>query len=291
MTNRKIFESSMERMLLSCALLSILSVLFITAFVFQQGLPIFRTVPVGAFLFGTNWQPASGSSPSYGIFSFIVGTFFVTGAALVLGVPIGLACGVFLAEIATGPVARALRSVVELLAGIPSVVYGFFGAVVISRLIRDFFGGTGYSVLAAAIILAIMIMPTVISITEVSIRSVPREYREASLAIGATQAQTIVHVLIPSARSGIIAGIVLGIGRAVGETMAVLMVGGNAPIMPTGLLSKVRTLTMNIVTDMGYASGTHLTALFATSMVLFVVIMILNIAVLSISRRAIAGKA
>ena len=162
---------------------------------------------------------------------------------------------------------------------------------VISRIVRDLFGGTGYSVLAAAIILAIMILPTIITVTEVSIRAVPHEYREASLAIGATHTQTILRVLMPTARSGIIAGIVLGIGRAVGETMAVLMVGGNAPIMPTGLLSKVRTLTMNIVTDMGYASGTHLTALFATSMVLFVVIMLLNIMVLAISRRAIAGRA
>jgi phosphate transport system permease protein len=179
---------------------------------------------------------------------------------------------------------------VELLAGIPSVVYGFFGAVFISRTVRDLFGGTGYSVLAAAIVLAIMMLPTIITITEVSLRAVPSEYREASLAIGATRSQTIIRALLPSARAGIMSGIVLAIGRAIGETMAVLMVGGNAPIMPTGLLSKVRTLTMNIVTDMGYATGLHLTALFATGMVLFVVIMLINAAVLFIARGTLARR-
>ncbi len=291
MISRKLFESSKEKVLLVCALVSILSVLFITVFVFMEGLPLFRKVPVGEFLFGTNWQPASTSDPRYGILSFIVGTLVVTFGALLLGVPIGLACGIFLAEVAAGRLARVLRAMVELLAGIPSVVYGFFGAAVISRLIRNLFGGTGYSALAAAVILAIMILPTIVSITEVSIRSVPAEYREASLAMGATGTQTIGRILLPAARSGIMAGVVLGVGRAIGETMAVLMVGGNAPIMPTGPLSMVRTLTMNIVTDMGYASGLHLTALFATSMVLFVLIMILNVAVMAISRRAIRRTA
>jgi len=156
--------------------------------------------------------------------------------------------------------------------------------------VRELFGGTGYCVLTASIILAVMILPTVINISEVSIRAVPRDYKEGSLALGATHWQTIAKVLLPAARSGIIASIVLGIGRAVGETMAVLMVGGNAPIMPTGLLSKVRTLTMNIVTDMGYASGDHMTALFTTGIVLFVFIMILNFIVNSISKGAIKGK-
>ncbi len=287
---RTVFEKTMQRALSLCALVSVLSVLFITVFIFQQGLPVFRSVGLSDFILGTRWQPTSSIDPRFEIFSFIVGSFFVTGAALVIGVPIGLAGGIFLAEIASGRLARILRAMVELLAGIPSVVYGFFGAVFISRIVRDLFGGTGYSVLAAAIVLAIMMLPTIITITEASLRSVPDEYREASLAIGATRAQTIVRALLPPARAGILAGIVLAIGRAIGETMAVLMVGGNAPIMPTGLLSKVRTLTMNIVTDMGYASGVHLTALFATGMVLFVVIMLVNLAVLLITRRTLARR-
>jgi len=274
----------MQRALFLCALVSVLSVIFITVFIFSQGLPVFRGVTPGEFLFGTRWQPTSTTDPRYEIFSFIVGSFFVTGMALGIGVPVGLAGGIFLAEIASTNLVRVLRPMVELLAGIPSVVYGFFGAVFISRAVRDVLGGTGYSVLAAALILAIMMLPTIITITDASLRGVSQEYREASFAIGATRAQTIVRALLPSARAGIISGIVLAVGRAMGETMAVLMVGGNAPIMPTGPLSKVRTLTMNIVTDMGYASGFHLTALFATGMVLFVVIMAVNFSVMLITR-------
>ena len=168
-----------------------------------------------------------------------------------------------------------------------TALINFFGAVFISRTIRDVFGGTGYSVLAAAVILAIMILPTIITITEASLRGVPHEYREASLAVGATRAQTITRTLLPAARAGIFAGVVLALGRAIGETTAVLMVGGNAPIMPTGMLSKVRTLTMNVITDMGYASGLHLTALFATGMVLFVIVMAINAAVMLLARRTL----
>ena len=190
-----------------------------------------------------------------------------------------------MAEIARGRVAGILRSVVELSAGIPSVVYGFFGVVVICKLVREWFGGTGFGVLSGAIILAIMILPTIINISEVSIRAVPKEYKEGSLAIGATHWQTIIRVILPAARSGIITSVVLGAGRAIGETMAILMVAGNAPIMPTGILSKVRTLTMNIVTDMGYASGDHMTSLFTTSIVLFVFIMLLNISINIFARK------
>jgi phosphate transport system permease protein len=235
----------MERTLLACASVSILSVLFIAAvFVFERGLPLFRSVTVREFLLGTNWAPTSQSNPGYGILGFIVGSLLVSFGALLVAVPLGVAGGTFLAEVAKGKVARLLRSVVELLAGIPSVVYGFFGVIIICRLLRVCFGGTGYSVLAAALALAIMTLPTIVSITEAAVRSVPRDHREASFAMGATQAQTIMRVMIPEARAGIIAAVVLGIGRAIGETLAVLMVGGNAPIMPTGPLSMVRTLTM-----------------------------------------------
>ena len=282
---RKLFESGVEKTLLLCAFISLLTVGFITFFIFWRGLPLFRTVSLWDFLFSTYWMPTDPENPGFGILPFIVGSFYVTFVALGIGVPIGLACAVFLAELASGPVARVLRSVVELLAGIPSVIYGFFGIVVISTGVRELFGGTGYCVLSASIILAVMILPTIINISEVSIRAVPAEYKEGSLAIGATHWQTITGVLLPAARSGIVASIVLGIGRAVGETMAVLMVAGNAPIMPRGLLSMVRTLTMNIITDMGYASGDHMTALFATGIMLFVFIMMLNLAVNRITRK------
>jgi phosphate transport system permease protein len=287
---RKLYEGVIGKVLFFTALVSTLAVVFITFFIFQRGLPLFQRVSIWEFLFSTNWFPTAEDNPGFGILPFIVGSFYVTFVALAIAVPIGLACAIFLAEIAEGRIARVLRSVVELLAGIPSVVYGFFGIVIISKGIREIFGGTGYCVLSASIILAIMILPTIVNISEVSIRAVPRDYKEGSLAIGATHWQTIVQVLVPAARSGIIAGIVLGIGRAVGETMAVLMVAGNAPIMPTGLLSKVRTLTMNIVTDMGYASGDHMTALFTTGIVLFIFIMVLNVVVNAVTKGKITGK-
>ncbi|HVO40715.1 MAG TPA: phosphate ABC transporter permease subunit PstC [Spirochaetia bacterium] len=280
----------MERTLLACASLCMLSVLLITVFIFERGLPLFREVSAREFLLGTTWQPTSETSPGYGILGFFVGTIAVSLGALVLAVPLGVACGTFLAELAHGPVTRILRSVVELLAGIPSVVYGFFGVIIICRLLRAVFGGTGYSVLAAALVLAIMTLPTIVSITEAAVRSVPRDHRDASYAIGATQAQTIWRVMLPEARAGIIAAVILGIGRAIGETLAVLMVGGNAPVMPDGPLSMVRTLTMNIITDMGYASGVHLDALFATSMVLFILIMVTNLSVGAISRQALLAR-
>lgn len=290
MKYRKLYEGIIHKLLLLTALVSLLAVAFITFFIFQRGLPLFQRVSIWEFLFSTYWLPTDETNPGFGILSFIVGSFYVTFVALGIAVPIGIACAIFLAEIATGRIARVLRSVIELLAGIPSVIYGFFGIVVIAKGVRELFGGTGYCVLSASIILAIMILPTIVNISEVSIRAVPRDYKEGSLALGATHWQTIAKVLVPAARSGIIAGIVLGVGRAVGETMAVLMVAGNAPILPVGLLSKVRTLTMNIVTDMGYASGDHMTALFTTGIVLFVFIMILNFVVNAISKGKITGK-
>ena len=287
---RILYERTVERTLLFFAGISVLAVLFITFFIFHRGLPLFQRVSIWEFLFTTYWEPTAEPDPGFGILSFIVASVYITVLALLFGVFVGIGCAIFMAEIARGRFARILRSTVELLAGIPSVVYGFFGVVVIAKFVRTLFGGTGYGVLTGAIILAIMILPTVINISEVSIRSVPREYKEGSLAIGATHWQTIWRVILPAARSGIVASIVLGAGRAIGETMAVLMVAGNAPIMPRGLLSKARTLTMNIVTDMGYASGDHMTSLFTTSIVLFVFIMMLNIAINVFARRGTDGK-
>ncbi|MBN1523834.1 MAG: phosphate ABC transporter permease subunit PstC [Spirochaetales bacterium] len=283
---REIKEKTIKYALLMCAFTSVLAVIIITMFIFWEGMPLFGSVNPIEFLLNPRWEPSDAVNPSYGILAFIIGSVYVTALALLLGIPIGIACAIFLAEIAKGPVAKVLRRAVEILAGIPSVVYGLFGYQTICIFVRESFGGTGYSVLSAAIVLAIMILPTIINIGEISIRAVPGEYREGSLAVGATHWQTIVRVLLPAARSGIIAGIVLGTGRAIGETMAVLMVAGNSTPIPFLVTDSTRTLTMNIVTDMSYASGLHRVALFTTSIVLFVFIMILNSVIQFLTRKS-----
>lgn len=275
----RFFEGGLEKVFLFSALISITSVVLMTLFIFQRGFPLFAQVPALDFLFSADWNPSRSENPSYGILSFIVGALYVTFLALAMAVPIGISSGVFLAEMAGRKAGSFLRSAVELLAGIPSVIYGLFGIAFIVPAIRNTFGGNGYSVLSAAIILAIMTLPTIINMTEVSLRSVSNDLREGSCALGATRWQTIVGVLFPAARSGIITGVVLGMGRALGETMAVLLVAGNAPIMPKSPLSMVRTLTMNIITDMSYAEGLHLTSLFTTAIVLFVFILALNLVI------------
>lgn len=284
MKRRKAFEKGIEAFLLICACVSVLAIIFITIFIFVKGMPLFQDVTLKDFLFNTNWKPTS-ENPQYGILSFIVGSLYVTAGALIIGVPFGLACAIYLAEIANTRMAKILKQVIELLAGIPSIIYGFFGLVVICPIVRDLTNSSGLNIISASIVLAIMILPTIVNISEVSLRAVPIEYKEGSLALGASHWQTIVKVLFPAARSGIIASIVLGIGRAVGETMAVLMVAGNAPQMPAAISDKVRTLTMNIITDMGYASGDHRTALFTTGVVLFVFIMILNLIISALTRK------
>jgi phosphate transport system permease protein len=288
MKRRKAFEKGAEGVLFACALASTLAVLFITVFLFQRGLPLFSKVSVADFLFSTKWEPTA-AKPSYGILSFILGSLYVTGLSLAIAVPVGLAVGIYLAELAQKGASKAIRTAVEILAGIPSVVYGLFGIAIVAAATRAVFGGSGYSLLSASIVLAIMTLPTIINVTEVSLRAVPRELKEGSLALGATHWQTITRVLVPAARSGIIAGVVLGMGRAIGETMAVLMVGGNAPILPSGLTGKVRTLTMNIITDMSYAKDDHLTSLFATGIVLFIFILALNLIVQLALKRSISG--
>ena len=285
---RRLLEKVTEGALLTAALVSVIAVAFITIFIFQSGLPLFRKVSLGEFLFSMNWAPTA-KEPHYGIFSFIVGSFYVTGIALAIAVPIGLAVGIYLAELADRRTSKILRSAVELLASIPSVIYGLFGIAFLAPLVRNTLGGSGYSLISAALVLSIMTLPTIINVTEVTLRSVPRDLKEGSLALGATHWQTIIRVLLPAGRSGIITGVILGMGRAIGETMAVLMVGGNAAIMPKGLTGMVRTLTMNIITDMSYATGDHLTSLFATGIVLFVFILLLNISVQLFLKRSMAG--
>lgn len=282
-------ERPVEIALLFFASVSIISVAFITVFILMEGLPLFREVGLFEFLFSTKWRPTD-DDPSFGILSFIVGSFLVTGLALVIAVPIGLSVGIFMAEMAGGRSARIIRSGVELLAGIPSVIYGLFGFFFIAPIVRNLStSNTGLGVLTAGIVLSIMVLPTIINITEVSLRAVPREIKEASLAVGATHWQTIARTLVPAARSGIIAGVVLAIGRAIGETMAVLMVAGNSPIMPKSIVSHVRTLTMNIVTDLKYAAvgSLHETSLFTTGIVLFLFILAINLGVQYTLKRTI----
>jgi len=215
----------------------------------------------------------------------IIGSVSVTLGAAVLGVPVGICCSIFLTEFAPAALRNIFRPAIQMLAGIPSVVYGFWGLIFIVPFIRDRLGGPGLSILAGSVILAIMILPTVISISEVSILSLPRQYKEGALALGMTHWQTIWSVLLPTAKSGIVAAVILGVGRAIGETMAVIMVLGNAVAIPASILDPVRTLTTNIGIEMGYASGEHREALFATGIVLFIIIMILNSVAQYIARK------
>ncbi len=259
--------------LLAVAFSAVSVLVVITAFIFMEGTPIMFKYGFKSFLGGMDWYP---TEKSFGLLPMIAGSLMVTLGALVIGVPLGLACAVFLTEFTSKRSRRLIKPVIELLAGIPSVVYGFMGVVILVPFIRESLGGPGLSVLAASIILGIMILPTIISISIDSLLAVPAAYREGSIAMGATRWQTTKMVLFPAARSGIVASIILGMGRAVGETMAVIMVAGNAVAIPGSLLAPVRTLTSNIALEMGYASGEHRQALFATGVILFVIIMILN---------------
>jgi len=262
----------LENALRLLALSSIAVLAAITLFVFREGAPLIWRVGLGNFL-GADWHPTAGR---YGIALMLVGSAAVTGGALVIGVPLGLASSVVLAELAPPLARRVLKPTIEILAGIPSVVYGFMGIVVVLPWIRRHLGGPGASGLAAAVILGVMILPTIVSISLDAIEAVPRAYREGSLAMGATEWQTIRRVVLPAARSGIVAAVILGMGRAVGETMAVVMVAGNAVQLPRSPLDPLRTLTANLALEMGYAAGDHRAALFATAMVLFTIVVALN---------------
>ena len=275
-------EKLIEKVLMLLAFSAIGSLLLITIFIFNEGLPIIIRTGVGNFIFGAHWAPTKGH---FGILAMILSSIYVTIGAMIFGVPLALACAIILAEFAPARLTRFLKPTIELLAGIPSVVYGFLGVVLLVPLIREYLGGPGLSLLAAALILGIMILPTVISISIDAINAVPNIYREGSIALGATQWQTVRKLVLPAARSGIITAIILGMGRAIGETMAVIMVAGNALKIPTSVLDPVRTLTANIALELGYASGAHREALFATGIVLFIIIMILNITATLITGR------
>jgi len=273
---RDIRERTIALLLLLCGISSVCAIFLIITFIFAEGLP-FLVQAGPSFLISSVWRPTdSFSAGLWGIFPIIVGSLIVTLGAVAIGTPLGVACAVFLAEIAPAPVRRVLVPSVNALAGVPSVVYGFFGLLVIVPWIRGQFGGFGTSVFAAWLILFIMILPTIISISTDSIRAVPREYKEGSLAMGATRWQTIRSVLVPAASSGIIASVILGMGRAIGETMAVLMVAGNSVTIPNSIFAPTSTLTAQIALEMGYATGAHREALFAMGIVLFAFIMILT---------------
>ena len=265
------------------ALASVLAVALICVFLFVSGVPAMAKIGLFNFLGGTKWAPTD-TPASYGILPMILGSIYLTAGAIVVGVPLGLLAAIYMARFCPRGIYRFLKPAVGLLAGIPSVIYGFFGLTLLVPFVREHFGGNGSSILTASVLLGIMILPTIIEVSESAIRAVPDSYYEGALALGATHERSAFFATLPAAKSGILAGIVLGIGRAIGETMAVVMVAGNQPRMPKGLLKGVRTLTANIVQEMGYAADLHREALIATAVVLFVFILMINL-LLSVLRR------
>ena len=283
---KHIKENVMRVVFLVSACTSIAAVLLICLFLFMNGIPAIREIGFFNFIFGKVWKPSNGR---YGIFPMIVNSLYVTAGAIVIGVPIGILCAIFMAKFCPDPLHRLLKPAVNLLAGIPSIVYGFFGLIVLVQAVRYLFGGSGKSLLTASILLGVMILPTIIGVAESAIRAVPASYYEGALALGATHERSVFFAVLPAAKSSIFAGIILGIGRAIGETMAVMMVAGNQPIIPESLLSGVRTLTTNIVLEMGYAQDLHREALIATAVVLFVFVLIINLS-FSLLKRKGASK-
>lgn len=279
---KNIKEKVMKLLFFLTALVSIAAVILICIFLFASGIPAIKEIGVFKFLLGTSWKPANNL---YGILPMIVGSFYVTAGALIIGVPIGILTAVFMARFAPRSIYAPLKAAVNLMAGIPSVVYGFFGLVVLVPFIREAFGGRGMSVLTASVLLGLMILPTIISVSETSIRAVPESYYEGGLALGASHERSVFFTVLPAAKSGIFAGVVLGIGRAVGETMAVMMVAGNQAVIPDSMLSGVRILTTNIVLEMGYSTDLHREALIGTAVVLFVFILIINLSLSLWGRR------
>ncbi len=281
-------EKFMQGVFFAAACTSVLAVLLICGFLFANGIPAMNEIGIVQFLTGTDWRP---NNDIYGIFPMILGSIYVTAGAILVGVPVGVLTSVFMAEYCPKKIYRPLKMATELLAGIPSVVYGFFGLVVLVPIMRDFGRSMGYntdgkSMATASLLLGMMILPTVIGVTEAALRQVPRSYYEGSVALGATHERTIFKIILPAAKSGVMAGVVLGIGRAIGETMAVIMVAGNQARIPDGIFQGVRTMTANIVIEMGYASGLHREALIATGVVLFTFILIINFTVALINRRS-----
>lgn len=278
-------ERFVKYILTAFAFSSLLFLLLIFLFILVEGLPLFLKSGFGSIVFGFKWAPTRGS---FGIFPMIISSFMVTAGALCIGAPLGLSCAIYISEYSGRRLKIILKPALELLAGIPSVVYGFLGVLYIVPIVRNLLGGSGFSLLSTSIILGVMILPTVISISFDALSSVPKTYREGSLAMGATKWQTIARVIVPAAKSGILAGFILGMGRAIGETMAVIMISGNAIRIPSGVLDPLRTLTSNIALESAYASGDHRRSLFSTGVVLLVIIMFLNYVANFVIKRKVA---
>lgn len=279
----KLKEKIMSGVFLLAACTSILAVALICIFLFANGIPAIKEIGLTDFLFGKVWKPKNNI---YGIWPMIVGSLYVTGGAIIIGVPIGVLTATFMAKFCPKKLLKILKPAVDLLAGIPSVVYGFFGMLVIVPIIGSIFDISGKSILTASILLGIMILPTIIGVAESAINAVPDSYYEGALALGATHERAVFRTILPAAKSGIFAGVILGIGRAVGETMAVIMIAGNQPRVPDSILEGVRTLTTNIVLEMGYATDLHREALIATAVVLFVFILIINLSFSLIKKKS-----
>ncbi len=277
-------EKTMHVVFMIAASMSILAVIMICVFMFANGIPAIQEIGIADFLLGKEWKP---NQNLFGIFPMIIGSIYVTAGAIIVGVPIGLLCAIFMAKFCPAKLYKVLKPAIDLLAGIPSIVYGFFGLMVIVPIMQDLVGGSGKGIMTASILLGIMILPTIISVAETNIRSVPDSYYEGALALGDTHELAVFRTVVPAAKSGILAGIILGIGRAIGETMAVIMIAGNQPAMPDSIISGVRTMTANIVLEMGYAADLHREALIATGVVLFVFILIINLLFSAVKRKGV----
>jgi len=273
--NKNFKENFMKYFFFVISLISVFALLLICYFIFSEGIPFVKEYGLKAFLFGKVWAPRNVPA-SYGIVSMVVGSVYTTLGAIIIGLPIGLLTAIYMAFYANKKAYKILEPAVQLMAGIPSIVYGFFALVVIVPLVRKAFGGDGMNIITASLLLGIMILPTIISICEASLRAVPKAFYQGSVALGASKEISIFKVVVPAAKSGIISSFILGIGRAIGETMAVYLIAGNQPRIPTSITQGVRTLTTNIVIEMAYATPTHLQALTATAMVLFIFILIIN---------------
>ncbi|MEW8973154.1 MAG: phosphate ABC transporter permease subunit PstC [Tissierellaceae bacterium] len=280
------FETFMKSVFILSAMVSVISIFLICIFIFSGGVPFIISYGLKNFILGTQWKP-SNLPPSYGILPMILGSLYVTIGAIIIGVPIGVLTATYLAKFSNKRLYRFLKPSINLMAGIPSIVYGFFALTALVPLIRDLFGGTGMNIISASILLGIMILPTIIGISEAAIRAVPKNYYEGSIALGASHERSVISIVLPAAKSGIISSIILGIGRAIGETMAVILVAGNQARMPQGITKGVRTLTTNIVMDMSYAAETHREALIATAVVLFIFILIINGLFFIVKRRTL----
>ncbi|CEH34176.1 phosphate ABC transporter permease subunit PstC [Romboutsia lituseburensis] len=284
--NKYIVEFVTEKIFLISALIAVLSLLLIIGFVFYKGLTpfIIKGYSLSEFLFGTEWVP---SNDKFGILPMILGSLYATIGSLIIGAPIGILTATFIVEVAPKGISKLISPAVELLAGIPSVLYGVFGvAFIVPNIQKIFKLPKGQSLFAVIIVLSVMMLPTIITISETAIKAVPKVYKEGSLALGASKTETTFKVILPAARSGILAAVVLGVGRAIGETMAVILVAGNSPVIPKSIMDSVRLLTTNIALEMGYAFGTHQEMLFATGVVLFMFILILNLILTKISNKA-----